>query len=134
MKESFMSLAGSSAQMFEGNGTFDLVQELIRIGIDDLAIFRERHIVAAELNLTHVKAMFSTIPNHASPLALNLASNTLLRSLGPTQQNLRIEVTNHPLQGGFDYLIQALQPDPAFSVSNALMFGALGKLSILIQN
>ncbi len=128
-----MSVVGSSATKFEGNSSFDLVWELIRIGTEDLAIFRERHIVAADLSPTHIKAMFSTIPNHASPLALNFASNTLLRSLREEGgSDLKIEVTNHPLQGGFEYLLQALQPDPAFSVSNALMFGALVPIGLAL--
>jgi len=77
----------------------DLVEELITIGGKDLGAFREKYILAGDLNETSVTAMFSSIPNHASPLSVNLMSNAIL---GTTQgsKGYRIEVTTHPLQSG----------------------------------
>jgi hypothetical protein len=124
-------VVGPSAALFTPfNETDSLVNELLRIGEEDLAAFRERHIVAAEVNSTHFKAMYSSIPYHASPLSINLASNTILRYMN--KPDVKITVTNHPIHEGFDYIFQALEPEPAFSVTNALMFGALTPIGLAL--
>jgi len=123
MGDAYASIVGSSAKVFApANSSDSLVEGLLRIGEADLAIFRERHIIAADINSTHFKALYSTIPFHAMPLTINVMSNAILRMENKAQV---INVGNHPMEEGFENVLQALQPDPAFSMSNALMFGVL---------
>jgi len=97
------------------------VTTLADIGVKTLASYREQYIVAASMNESHIKAMFSSIPNHAAPLAINLASNTLLASMLPSTAT-RIEVTNHPLQSDISSLLDAAQPNPIYSMTVPILF------------
>ncbi|CAL8139098.1 unnamed protein product [Orchesella dallaii] len=73
-----------------------LVQTLLDLSDKNVTDYMANYIVAFEVNSNHLKAMYSTIPNHAAPLAINLASNVILKSLDPTK-DLKIQVSTHKL-------------------------------------
>ena len=115
----FNEIVGSSATKIENYSTLE--EELVAVGERDLGLYREQYIVAADMNSSHVKAMYSSIPFHAAPLAINLASNTILRKLTPDQA-YSIEVTNHPLKSGMSEILDAAQQDPVFSKTIPILF------------
>src|SRR5205809_1136826 len=75
-----------------------LTEALLQVGLYDLASFRYHHIVAAEITNSKFLAMFSTIPNHASPRSINVASNAILNSLFSSEIDGKhtVEISNHP--------------------------------------
>jgi hypothetical protein len=95
---------------------------LVSAGIKDVGLYRARYIVASDLNSTSVNALFSSIPHHASPLSINLISNTLLRNMAAGKDYV-IEVANHPLKTGLSSLLEASQPNPSFSTIVPILFG-----------
>jgi len=91
----------------EGN---DMDEELNKKGKGDgYNAYKEQAIIAAEFagqnagknadksktSNVSITVLYSTIPYHSSPLAINLASNTMLRFFGNKKNELR--VTNQPL-------------------------------------
>jgi hypothetical protein len=77
------------------------VQEgLLREGAKNVAQYRKSYIVAGSFNETQdnglrVTALYSSNAQHASPISVNLISNTLLRY--HTTGKHHITATNHPL-------------------------------------
>lgn len=120
MKQLLASVIGPSGRSIPGDMT--LLDSLTSLGISDLAVYRERHIAAVDVNSTNMNAMFSTIPYHSAPLAINIAMNTILKSLQPPNNNNRIEVTNHPLRSQVHELLDAAKSNPVFSSTVPILF------------
>jgi hypothetical protein len=97
---------------------------LISAGIQDLGAYREKYIVAGELNASSVTAMYSSIPNHAAPLSVNLMSNAILMAM-QGNQNYKIDVTSHPLDTGLSVLLDPANPNPIFATVVPILFGVL---------
>jgi len=88
----------------------DIEIELNKLGKgDNFQVFKEQALMAAEFQSQgRITVMYSTFPYHTSPLAINVASNTMLRYLGNTNKELR--VTNHPLPADTSALKDLYQP------------------------
>ncbi|CAL8139104.1 unnamed protein product [Orchesella dallaii] len=100
-----------------------LVQTLLDVSDKNVADYMANYIVAFEANSSHLKAMYSTIPSHAAPLAINLASNVILKSLDPTK-DLKIQVSTHRLDRKIFYSIDGhLDLGPASAELIPLVFG-----------
>lgn len=129
MSSHLANVIGSSAKAIPSGST--LFKTISDLGVNDLAAYRERHIIAAEVNATNFNAMFNTIPNHAAPLAINTATNTLLQDLDPIN-NYRIRVTNHPLQSRMESLLEAAKPDPIFAQTVPIMFAVFMPIGLAL--
>lgn len=117
---SYKKVIGSSAV----NLPNPIVSSLMNVGTEDLAKFRERYIVGGEFNSsTNVTALFSSIPYHSSPLALNLMSSAILNSLAGGGYN--IEMTIHPIESDSYSILEAARPAPVFSIIVPILFGVL---------
>ncbi|ODM90575.1 ATP-binding cassette sub-family A member 3 [Orchesella cincta] len=93
----FFNVVGSSFNHVPKNATLD--QALLDVASSNLGDYREKYIVAFDANASNINALFNTIPNHAAPLAINLASNMLLKTLEPNKTHLLgIFVTSHPME------------------------------------
>lgn len=123
MENAYVKTVGSSAKRVEGLGE-TVVEKLLSVGMEDLGVYREHYIVAGDLNSSSVTAMFSSIPNHAQPLSVNLMSNTILQTLAGNQ-NYKIEVATHPLESGLTMLLEPANPNPTFSTVVPILFGVL---------
>lgn len=123
------SIIGPSSKEISPGVT--LLDAISKVGVDDLAQYRERYIVAAEVNDTNFNAMANSIPNHAAPLAINFATNTLLRSLNPSL-NRRIQVTNHPMMSKMESLLEAAKPNPIFSQTVPIMFAVFMPIGLAL--
>jgi len=76
----------------------------------NLAQYRNKFIVAAELTQEKHKAMFSSIPYHSSPVSVNLISNAVLKQLSGSK-DFWIETINEPLSSRFSAEVQTLPYD-----------------------
>lgn len=119
MSSALMSVIGASSKLVPSG--FSVFQTIENLGRDDLAAYRERHIIACDVNQSTFNAMFSTIPNHAAPLSINIATNSILKKLNPSD-NFRIEVTNHPFVSRMESLVEAAKPDPIFTQTVPILF------------
>ncbi len=118
---------GPSTKRVEG----DLIGELIRLGQEDLGVYREEFVVGAELNESSIMALFSSIPYHAAPLSVNLITNSLLKSLAPTK-DYSIEVSIHPLENDLFNILEAAQPNPSFTILVPIIFGAFVPIGLAL--
>ncbi|CAL8085798.1 unnamed protein product [Orchesella dallaii] len=116
----FSEVIGSSYKQAPGDKP--LVQTLLDVSDKSLADYRANYIVAFEANSSHLNAMFNTIPNHAAPLAINLASNVILKSLDPTK-NLKIQVSSHRLDSKSKSYSTAAHPRPSNVEMVPVVFG-----------
>ncbi|ODM97302.1 ATP-binding cassette sub-family A member 3 [Orchesella cincta] len=123
------SVIGASYKQVPNGGS--VLTAISDLGVSDLAAYRETHIIAAEVNSTNFNALFNSIPNHAAPLAINIASNTLLKNLDPNN-NFRINVKNHPLQSKMDALLEAAKPDPIFTQTIPFMFAVFMPIGLAL--
>jgi hypothetical protein len=83
-------------------------QQVLSIGVKDVASYRHQYIVGVEQldpKVSMITAMYSTVPYNAAPLALNVVSNALLKSKFPKDKS-RIIVENHPMQNGTEVIFQ----------------------------
>jgi len=92
--------------------------------MEDLGAYREKYIVAGELNASSVTALYSSIPNHAAPLSVNLMSNTILRAM-EGNKNYSISVSSHPLDAGLSALLDPENPNPIFATVVPILFGVV---------
>jgi len=100
----------------------DIDTELNKLGKgDNFQVFKEQALMAAEFqSQDRITVMYSTFRDHTSPLAINVASNTMLRHLGNTNKELRI--TNHPLPADATTLEHLYQPQFASFSSISQIF------------
>ncbi|ODM86742.1 ATP-binding cassette sub-family A member 3, partial [Orchesella cincta] len=120
--DQFSKVIGPSLKTLPENT--NVIDSLLDVANSDLADYREKYIVGFEANRTNLNAMFSTIPNHAAPLALNLAANIFLKSL--TSENLEIRVTNHPWRNKILSFAYGADPDITYTeeaIRIPLLFG-----------
>ncbi|CAL8139126.1 unnamed protein product [Orchesella dallaii] len=99
-----------------------LVQTLLDVSDKNVAGYMANYIVAFEANSSHLKAMYNTIPNHAAPLAINLASNVILKSLDPNK-DLKIQVSTHQLESKSKRYSTAAHPRSSSVQAIPLVFG-----------
>ncbi|ODM99022.1 ATP-binding cassette sub-family A member 3 [Orchesella cincta] len=98
-----------------------LSEALLDVADSNLAEYRDNYIVGLEASSSSsIKAIFNTIPNHAAPLAINLASNLYLNRF---RKDLKIKVTSHPLATNVNAYLAEANPNPKFSIQIPLMFG-----------
>ncbi|ODM92121.1 ATP-binding cassette sub-family A member 3 [Orchesella cincta] len=127
----YAGVVGSSAKQIDPRFNNNVSQALLEVGISDISIFRDKHIIAAEINDTHMKAMYSTIATHSSPLSMNLLTNTLLRGAAPGQGNW-IETINHPFRNSFYDLFQPAEENPEFIVIISFIFGVMVPIGLIL--
>lgn len=77
--------------MFSG-----LLSALLKESVANVEHYEKQMLIAAELNSSTAKAMYSSIPLHATPIALNLITQAILQS-NPSTSTYKIFITNHPL-------------------------------------
>lgn len=106
----------------------DLDTYLLERGRADELQYRERYVTAADFKENHVRAMFQTLPTHASPLSINLASNTMLKSLGG--EEFTLAVTNHPMKSGLNSLLEKVTPNPRAASTLPLLYALVIPLGL----
>lgn len=112
------AVIGYPAQLITLNSNSTPVETLLKTGNKRFEYYRDHYIAAAHL-WTNVNAdaasgfniLYSTVPNHAAPLAVNIASNLFLKKLGPSGNNFRIQVTNQPLRTDMKLVVGSAKPD-----------------------
>jgi hypothetical protein len=78
----------------------------IDFGENESLNYRLRLIAASqEVSSLQVKAMYSTVPLNAPPLAVNLVSNALLRRI-ESSSKIKIVVENHPMLNSSDFEVK----------------------------
>ncbi|CAG7730793.1 unnamed protein product [Allacma fusca] len=104
---------------------------LIQIAQEDELEYRERFVIAAEFTDSDIRAMFQTIPIHASPLSINLVTNALLRNMMPSDGAvITLTVTNHPLTSGLNNLLLDATPNPSAAKNLPLIYVLLLPLGL----
>jgi hypothetical protein len=109
-----------------------MIEELLAVSKQDLGTYRDQYIIAAEFNTTLVNAMYNSIPWHSAPVSLNLATNTILKSLSPPDKDYALQVTYHPLQNDLFNTLTAAQNNPAFTFLVPVVFGALVPIGLAL--
>jgi hypothetical protein len=115
---------GPSAQRLNWNTT-DMIGELLAVSKQDLGTYRDQYMIAAEFNTTLVNAMYNSIPYHSAPVSINLATNTILKTLSPPDKDYTLQVTNHPLQNNLFNRLTAALTNLAFTTFVPSIFGLL---------
>jgi len=122
---------GSSARKLDARFNYSVSDGLLDVGENDISLYRDRHIIAAEINETHMKAMHSSIANHAAPLAINVLSNTLLQGAAPGQ-GYWIETINHPFRDNFYDLLRPAEESPEFVLIISFIFGVMVPIGLIL--
>lgn len=116
----FESIIGSNGRAVRvSNKT--VIQELEDASLRDLGIYRDHYVVAADLNSTSYHTLYSTIPYHAAPLSVNLATNALLR----TMSNITYTVNTafHPLHNLLFSKLEIVKPSRHHYMDGPVMLG-----------
>ena len=92
------------------------------VGKKNAGHYRQKYIVAAFLGKTSVTALFSSIPNHAAPLSINLVSNAILKSMA-AKKDYNIKTASHPLSS--NSILKDLSPNMKLVQDVPLLFGSL---------
>ena len=124
--ESVANALGTATTQVTGN----LSKSLLKVAKSDLGLYRESYVVAIEFNSSEAfNAMYSSIPYHASPLAINLVSNVVMKQMlienGQPNKDITLEVTNHRLPNTFYDIISRIAPDSAFAAHVAVLFSTI---------
>lgn len=101
----------------------DLTMSLLALGIDDIDLYVRQRVVAAAIDTANITAMYSTIPPHSCPLAVNLATNAILQYQDPNQRGYSIEVINHPLSSSWRKIYESA--NTTFSELTPYVIGVL---------
>jgi len=94
--ENVISSTKKKVEWEDGN---KLKEKLESIGKSDIKMYKRQLIIAVKSSSSNstsiITAMFNAYPYHAAPLALNTATNIVLRAMKPSAK-YRIQVTSHP--------------------------------------
>lgn len=104
------SVVGSSAVKRQ-DITDTLPNMLLRIANRTLDQYKNHYIVAVQATSNNLTVLYNTIPNHAAPLAISVASNIILKQLIPNK-NYKIVVTNHPMRTDAKLIFGSTRPEP----------------------
>ncbi|CAL8112749.1 unnamed protein product [Orchesella dallaii] len=128
--ELYATTVGSSAKQLDSR--FESVSEgLLDVGETDISYYRDRYIIAAEMNESHVKAMHSTIAIHSAPLSMNILSNMFLKGAAP-DNGYWIETINHPFRDSFYDLFRPAEQDPEFIMIISFIFGVMVPIGLIL--
>lgn len=106
--------------------------ELIGVGHAEEETYFQRYIVAADLNsASDLNVMHSSIARHSCPLAVNLASNAVLRQLAP-EKSYTLEVTNHPLSSRARRMFDAASENPEFTEVAPFVVGIMVSIGLAL--
>ena len=126
MGTKYASLVGSSATKTKK----DILEELVSIGKKNAGHYRQKYIVAAFLGKTNVTALFSSIPNHAAPLSINLVSNAILKSID-SKKDYNIKTAIHPL--ATDSVFEAALPNDNLLLTVPFLFASFLAVALAIS-
>ena len=76
-----------------------------------------------------MNALFSSIPNHAAPLSMNLLSNTILKSMA-SDKDFNIKMAIHPLS--LSSISDDLVPNRALGLTVPLLFGVFLSIALAV--
>jgi hypothetical protein len=113
--------------------------ETLKEGVERIAgegTNKEKYVIAVDIQQSSLTILYSSAPNHALPLAINVASNTelLLRRLSASTPTSHISNTNDPFEKQYgildhlkfgDIFITGLEVGIAFITLFALGLGLL---------
>lgn len=120
----YATKVGSSAKELDARYNYNVSEGLLAVGREDISLYKERYIIAAEITSNSMKAMHSSLAPHSAPLAMNLLTNTILEKLKPGQ-GYKIEVTNHPFPNNMWDLFRPIEEDSSLVLYISFIFGAL---------
>lgn len=107
-----------------------ILKELEDVSLEDLGIYRDHYIVAADLNRTAFHTLYSTIPYHAAPLSINLASNALLRTM--TNMTYSLKAAFHPLHNLLFSKLEIVKPSRHHFMDGPLMLGVFVPIGLAL--
>lgn len=110
------------------NGTVNKYLE--KASLDDLGIYRDHYILGAELNDTNYGTTFSTIPYHSAPLSINVATNTLLRTM--TNKSYTLNTAFHPLHNFLFSKLEIVKPSRHHFWDGPLMMGVFVPIGLAL--
>ena len=106
-----------------------MIDDLLAVGLRDLGSYREQYLVGAVFESNQTTAMYSTSPHHAVPLSINLVTNAILKSLEPEKS---IQAIVHPLENELSSVLEAAQPNPAYTVLVPIIYGAFVPIALAL--
>ncbi|OXA58482.1 ATP-binding cassette sub-family A member 3 [Folsomia candida] len=128
--EQYNRFVGSPARQIPSDRNLSV--ELIGVGHAEEETYFQRYIVAADLNsASDLNVMHSSIARHSCPLAVNLASNAVLRQLAP-EKSYTLEVTNHPLSSRARRMFDAASENPEFTEVAPFVVGIMVSIGLAL--